>query len=219
MNRSIKDVPKGDKLDFKEIEAQLDQIRSLENQLIALKRGLVGLTSLSSVHRENKSSVTFITLKIREKSIALPIFFVVEMVQMVELIPVSRPIMGVAGLINYRGDILAALDIGELLGLPKFLVTEDKAVAICQLKHLRFSLLVDEIEDIVTVSSNDVKVEEEVLPGSLRTIGVLKANEQTSAIIDLWSVVVSIHARILSDDQLDILRGAPARTSKDNHEH
>lgn len=211
-------MQKGNELDFKEIEAQLDQIRLLENQLIALKRGLVGLTPLSSIPQEHKNSITFIILNIREKPIALPILVVVEMVQMVELIPVSQSITGIAGLINYRGDILAAIDIGELLGLSKFLVTEDKAVAVCRLKHFRFSLLVDEIDDIVTVPSNDVKMEEEVLPGSLRAIGILKANNQTSTIIDLWSVVVSIHARILSDDQLNILHGIPAKTSKDNRE-
>lgn len=218
MNRSTNDVPKGDELDFREIEAQLDQIRLLENQLISLKRGLVGLTSLSSIHRGNESSLTFITLKIRGKPIAIPILFVLEVVQMVELIPTSQSIEGVSGLLNYHGDILAAIDIGALLGLPKFEVSEDKAVAVCRLKHFRFALLVDEIDDIVTVETNNLKVEEEVLSGSLKAVGVLKTNEQTSAIIDLWSVVVSIHERILSDDQLAILTSVPGRKPKDGHE-
>ena len=187
------------------IEEKIDRLRLLEDKVIALKRELIQMTSLASIHQKDKKTFSFVVLQIRNRTVAVPISFVVEMVQMVELIPSTEAVRGIAGLVNFHGEILAAIDIGVLLGLPDIELATDKAIAICRLGRFQFALLIDDVVDVLTVDLQAVKVEEEVLPGALKAMGVVKAGDETFVIIDLWSVVVSVHTQMSQMDGSNIL--------------
>ncbi len=182
----------------------------LEDRVIALKRDLVRSTSSSSFTPTEEDKLTFVLLLVGDMRLAVPIHFTVEVVQMVELIPSPEAIEGVAGLLNYHGEVLAVIDIGELLGMPKAIVTPEKSMAICRLDSYEFAVLADDVTEVVTVLADDMKVEEEILPGSLRAFGIVKAKDRTSVIIDLWSVVISVQARLSEDDDFALLRSIPA---------
>jgi len=187
------------------IEEKIDRLRLLEDEVIALKRELIQMTSLASIHQKDKKKFSFVILRIRDRIVAVPISFVVETVQMVELIPSAETVRGVAGLVNFHEEILAAIDVGVLLGLPDIELATDKAIAICRLGRFQFALLIDDVVDVLTVDLQAVKVEEEVLPGALKAIGVVKAGDKTFIIIDLWSVVVSVHTQMSQMDGSNIL--------------
>lgn len=187
------------------IEEKIDRLRLLEDEVIALKRELIQMTSLASIHQKDKKTFSFVVLQIRNRTVAVPISFVVEMVQMVELIPSTEAVRGIAGLVNFHGEILATIDIGVLLGLPDIELATDRSIAICRLGRLQFALLIDDVVDVLTVDLQAVKVEEEVLPGALKAMGVVKAGDETFVIIDLWSVVVSVHTQMSQMDGSNIL--------------
>lgn len=195
---------------IKEFEEQIDQIRLLEDRLIALKRDLVRSTASASHAFNNDDRLTFIRVRVADKRLAIPVYYTVEVVPMVELIPSSEAIAGVAGLLNYHGEVLAVIDVGELLGMRKTAVTPDKSMTICRLGSFDFALLVDDVTDVVTVRSDEMKVEEEVFPGALKAIGIVKVKDQTSIIVDLWSIAVAIQARLSEQDDVDLLMRVPA---------
>jgi len=191
------------------IEEKIDRIRLLEDEVISLKRELIQMKSAASINQEDTKNFVFVVLQIRDRTVAVPISFVVEMVQMVELIPSDEVVRGIAGLLDFHGEILAAIDIGVLMGLPNIALETDKSIAICRIGRFQFALLIDDVVDVLTVDSQAVKVEEEVLPGSLKAMGVVKAREETFVIIDLWSVVLSIHTQMSQADGSNILERTP----------
>jgi len=76
-----------------------------------------------------------------------------------ETIPV-RPITRVfltppwlAGIINLRGDVVAVLDLAQLLGLPASTVTDDSRIIIARVGGVVAGMLVDELAELRTVQS------------------------------------------------------------------
>lgn len=194
----------------KEIEERIDQIRLLEERLIALKRDLVLSDSSTPRSQSDEDKLVFVLLGISDMRIALPLQLTVEVVQMVELIPSSCAIAGVAGLLNYHGEVLAVIDVGVLLGMPKAVITPEKSMAICRLGSCEFALIADDVTEVVTVGPDDIKIEDEILPGVLKATGIVKANDQTSFIIDLWSVVISVQARLGEEEDIAFSKSIPA---------
>ncbi|MBN1653197.1 MAG: chemotaxis protein CheW [Deltaproteobacteria bacterium] len=192
-------------MNTKEIEKQIIQIRELEDRVIALKRQLLRSSSLLSISQLDQDRLAFVLLRFDHGHLAIPLHFVLEVIQMVELIPASETVPGVLGLLNYHGKVLAVIDIGELIGRKKSVITSEKSMAICRLEPFDFALIADDVSEIVAVGPEDVEVAEEILPGSLNAIGVVKTKDQTALIIDLWSIVTSIQAKFSQDDDSAIL--------------
>lgn len=175
----------------KELKEWLSEIRSLEDKLIDLKRELVRQAAVPSEDSEREDDSTFLLLQASATLLAAPISYVEEVVQIPQMSRLPSEVWAVAGLIDYHGEMMAVIDLSELIGTRKTAIDADKALVICRLDPLRFALLVDEATDVHTISYKEIQVAEQVLPGVLKAAGVLKVGAQTAIILDMWSIALA----------------------------
>ena len=186
--------------DGKTRESRLGEIRKLEKELVKLKHDLVESAATVEDEMEDGDEATFLLITIAQRLFSIPISYVEEVVQMAEVNPLPEKIWGVIGLIDYHGEMIAVVDLGEIVGFEECQVGADKTMIICTLDEVRFALMVDETTDVVTVTKDDIQVPEEVLPGVLKAIGVLRTSGQAAIIIDVWSIALSIQLGNISDE-------------------
>ncbi|MCP4601884.1 MAG: chemotaxis protein CheW [Proteobacteria bacterium] len=188
----------------KGLNEKLEKIRSLENKLTYLKHEFIATTAITTDELTLEDNVTFLLVIVSDRLVAIPVSFVDEVVQMAAVNTLPEEIRGVIGLVDFHRSMLAVIDLSELIGLDKSSLSTEKVMVICQSELLKFALMVDEAHEVVTVPIEDIQVSSEILPGVLKTIGVLRYAEQTTHIIDILSVVLSVEldkvGNILSDE-------------------
>jgi chemotaxis signal transduction protein len=184
------------------LERKLDEITSLEEQLIGLKQKYVESVALASEDSVRSDEATFLLLMNRNTLYALPISFVVEVIQMAAIRQLPEEVWGVAGILDYHREMMAVVDFAELLGGQKSSIGADKALIICSVGSLRFAMMVDEATDVVTVAKDEIQVSEELLPGVLNALGMLRAGEQPAIIVDALSVALSIQLDAIDRDSI-----------------
>ncbi len=168
------------------------EIRSLEDQLIALKQRLLmdsagGGTALSS-------DLSFLLLRTGGQPLAAPLLHVEEVVEMPELIPLPRPVPAIAGLVNYHAEIIAVIRLDELTGAPDVLPAISQVLVVCRAEGRLFALKADEALEVVTVRPEDITMTDRVLPGILRTSGMLRMDStRTALIIDPVWISAGLH--------------------------
>jgi purine-binding chemotaxis protein CheW len=190
------------------LTARLEEIRSLENKLIKLKRMLITEGS-SSISESTEEEMTFLLIRIQNKCFALPITFVTEVMQMIAVGELSEETWGVIGLVNYHGKLISVVDLSDIVGMGEASVHPSKTLILCSLEPFNFGLMVDEALDVVSVPNQDIKVAEEILPGLLKDMGVINLDDTNAVILDLWSLVLSIQVKKMSDETMrDEERGA-----------
>jgi hypothetical protein len=59
--------------------------------------------------------------------------------------------------------------------------------------------MIEEAVDVVTVLRDEVKVSEEVLPGVLNAVGVLKVLDATTIIVDALSIAFAVELESLHE--------------------
>ncbi len=184
------------------LASKLEEIRLLEKKLIGLKHEFIEASAIPLDDEDEENEATFLLLVNSGRLFAVPISHVDEVVQTVELTPLPEKVDGVAGLVDYHGEMMAVIDLGVLFGIPERPMSADLIMLICTSEILRFAVIVDEVSDVVSVSSENIHVADEVLPGALRALGVLKNNDDRALILDVLSIILSI--------QLDRLRTSVA---------
>ena len=90
------------------------------------------------------------------------------------------------GLINLRGQIVAAIDMRERLDLPPRSRDEEPMNMIVRAEEGAVSLLVDEIGDVIHVSSDAYELVPETMAGNLKQLveGVYKLDERLLLVLD-----------------------------------
>jgi purine-binding chemotaxis protein CheW len=93
------------------------------------------------------------TVRLGEIRFGLPITRVVEIIGAARLQPVPLAPGFVRGLVHYRGDLLTAVSLRWLLGLPPANGSQD--LLVLESPGGNFGLLVDTVGEILTVSAED----------------------------------------------------------------
>ncbi|MFO8072563.1 MAG: chemotaxis protein CheW [Polyangia bacterium] len=183
------------------VSQRMDEIRELERRVIELRRALLTGPGVADPGLEAGGEATFVLARCAGHLMAVSISYIEEVVQMPALRSVPGGARSVAGLVDYHGEILAVIDLGELAGGERSPVTRDRSLLICGVSTRRVGLMVEEITDVVTVGAESISVGEEVLPGALRAAGVLGAGEETAYIADVaWIALGADLAEIVADD-------------------
>jgi len=100
-------------------------------------------------------------------------------------IPMAPP--AVAGLINLRGQIVTAIDLRTVVGLPA--LPDDAEPPMNMVVHTEggaVSLLVDQIGDVLTMDPSDFEAPPETLPPSTleRVTGIYKLENELLLVLD-----------------------------------
>ncbi|HEY6927745.1 MAG TPA: chemotaxis protein CheW [Steroidobacteraceae bacterium] len=103
-----------------------------------------------------------------------------EVLRYQEMTPVPLASSVVSGLINLRGEIVTALDMRQRLGMPPRAENLPPTNLILRDQQRVISLLVDEIGDVVEVSTDSFEPAPETLPPASRALidGVYKFKPQ-----------------------------------------
>jgi purine-binding chemotaxis protein CheW len=100
------------------------------------------------------------------------------------MVPLADP--AVRGLLNLRGDVVAAIDLRRRLNLPDRDPSSTPSHVIIRAGDEAVSLLVDVVEDVITVSSASFEDPPQTLMGAPRAfiIGVHKLESRLLLVLD-----------------------------------
>jgi len=175
-----------------ELSRSVREIRSLEDRLIALKRRL--LMDSAGGGGTTPADPSFLLLRTGGQPLAAPLQHVEEVVEMPELIPLPKPVPAIAGMVNYHAEIIAVIRLDELAGAQDILPAISQVLVVCRTEGRRFALKADEALEVVTVRSEDITMTDRVLPGILRSSGMLRLdNTRTALIIDPVWISAGLH--------------------------
>ena len=101
-------------------------------------------------------SVEYVTFRVGAQWLGIPVLMVQEVLlaQRIADVPLAPP--EVAGFLNLRGQIVTALDLRSRLGLAAVELTDLMNVVVRHEGEL-FSLLVDEVGDVLSVDADAVE--------------------------------------------------------------
>lgn len=119
-----------------------DRARSSETILAFADR----LRSAKKAQPEQlKTFESWVTFRISNRSLALPVTHVREILRLTELTGVPNAPHPVAGVMNLRGHVLPVVDSHALLGLSPQLPTHSSRVLVFQLNDRAVGLIADEV--------------------------------------------------------------------------
>ncbi len=135
----------------------------------------------------NEKAATFVEMC----SVRLgPALFGVPMNHILEIVGSARPQLVplapayVGGLVHYRGDVLTAVSLRQLLGLPPR--EEPQDILVLESPGGCFGLLVDSVGEVLTVSSSDYEANPSILDERRRVLfaGAYKLKEGLVVMLD-----------------------------------
>jgi purine-binding chemotaxis protein CheW len=134
---------------------------------------------------------TLCTFRLADLHLGIEVTEVQEVVkgQDITRIPLVSPVL--AGLINLRGEIVTAIDLRRRMGLPPAPAGITPMNVIIRSGDGAFSLLVDEIDDVVEADPADFEPPPPTLNGVHRTLvtGVFKLDDGLLLLLDLDRVL------------------------------
>ena len=107
--------------------------------------------------REEQERVSYLAFYLGTEIYGLPLEQLREVARVSHLRRVPGAPAGVAGLVNLRGEILCALDVREILGLPAQVSNETPFIVALRGFPDPLGLIVDSIADIYAVSPGDIE--------------------------------------------------------------
>lgn len=109
-----------------------------------------------------------------------------------ELTPVPLAPPGVRGLMNLRGDVVAAIDLRTVLGLPQRRLEEAAQHVIIRTPDEWVSLMVDTVEDVLSLSRDTYEEPPQTVGGAAREYitGVHKLDTRLLLVLDAQRIAV-----------------------------
>lgn len=98
-----------------------------------------------------------LTFRVGGQVFALPLDVVIEIQQLVEFTPLPAADPEVLGLLDVRGTVMPAYDLGQILGLGMVVRTLETPMLICRLRTGTACLVVDGVCDVVELGSGLVQ--------------------------------------------------------------
>lgn len=110
----------------------------------------------------NEKLVQLIVFQLGKEDFAIPIGSVREIIRNAPITPVPGSDASFKGIINVRGEIAAAVDLRVRFGLPSRKDAEAKRIVITAQGKNLFGLVVDEVAEVLRVSTDEIKPPPEI---------------------------------------------------------
>lgn len=123
---------------------------------------------------------------------ALPIAVVQEIQQIVAFSEVPGGGMGVVGMINLRGEVIPAVDLRRVIGLPVAEYTLDTPMIVCRVQGKLVALVVDSVEDVVELPEDCVQPAPPVHALASKMLGVARLSDGLVYVLDLEPLLGSV---------------------------
>ena len=116
---------------------------------------------------------------------ALPIERVQEIQQIVAFSAVPESRQSVVGMVNLRGEVIPAVDVRRLVGLPPQEYCLETPMIICRHNGQLVALLVDEVQDVLGLPVGCVQEAPALNALSSKMIGVARLDDGLAYLLDL----------------------------------
>ena len=117
-----------------------------------------------------------------------------EVIRLPEITPVPTAPPGIAGLVSLRGEVITAIDLQRVLGLPRELDLPPRYGAVMEVEGENVCLLVDRVEDVLEVSDTAFGLTSKVRDEVLRPVvcGVYSLDMGEVLMLDTESVMALV---------------------------
>lgn len=159
-----------------------------------LRDGTGGVSSPTGVSEAAASSQRvlperIVVFTLEGQSYALPIDRVQEIQQLVALSPVPDPSPALLGMVNLRGEVIPAIDLRAMLGMPSARFGLDTTMIISNANGHPVALVVDGVEDVLELPPDCVQEPSRLHTLAQRMIGVCRMGERLVYLLDIDNVV------------------------------
>lgn len=135
-----------------------------------------------------------VVFRLGDQSYALPIDVVQEIQQIVEFTPVPDSAPALVGMIDVRGRIVPAIDVRVLVGLDSRQYTLDTPMILCRAHGRLVALVVDEVDDVITLPDGSIQAPSKLYALADRMIGI--------CVLESGLVIVLDPERLVPDTSL-----------------
>jgi len=115
---------------------------------------------------------------------ALPIEAVREVQRIVAFCPVPGATGGLIGMFEIRGEVIAAIDFGEMVGLGCTARDLETPMVVMQSGTRRAALVVDEVEDVVEMDDRTMRAVPGLHPLAERALGMFSDGDGLLTVLD-----------------------------------
>ena len=122
-----------------------------------------------------------ISFRLHERTYALPLTSVVQVVPMVQITQLPRVHPAVAGIINYRGAAVPIVNLRRYLQLPEQAPGLHTPILLITIEDRIIGLIVDEVLDVMRFAPDDVAQLSDIMPEGLGEVPILRGLAHTEA--------------------------------------
>ncbi len=165
----------------------------------------------STVANENEEQL--VTMIVDNQLFGIPILQVQDIVEASKITPVPLAPSAIAGVLNLRGRIVTVIDLRKLLGNTEEVPWDSQMGVTVEFKGDLYTLLVDAIGDVRTLSKRDFDGSPSTMEENIRLLssGIYRLRGNLLVVLDV--------SRILNTDAIEstpMLSVAERRSRKDN---
>lgn len=141
------------------------------------------------------------TFRLAEQMYALPIEPVVRIIEMVTITPIPHVGSTVEGVINVHGEPIPVINLRRHFGLSEVPLGLRTPIVLVQSGKQTFGLIVDEVTDVLSLSSDDVSRVADLLPEGMAEApilsGIAHVEHETVLLLDVEHLLVPTHVQAL----------------------
>ena len=132
-----------------------------------------------------KEKKYFLLFKLNDFTFAFDVAKIDRIARSVEVTSLPNAPDIVLGVINVQGNIMPVIDIRKRFGFPEKKVNINDFLIIGKVKELSIALIIDNVDEIIEISSDEIIDKKNVLPGIPHIDGILKLEGDIIYINDL----------------------------------
>lgn len=141
------------------------------------------------------------TFRLAEQMYALPIEPVVRIIEMVTITSIPHVGSAVEGVINVQGEPIPVINLRRHFGLSEVPLGLRTPIVLIQSGKQTFGLIVDEVTDVLSLSSDDVSRVADLLPEGMAEAPILSeiahVEHETVLLLDVEHLLVPTHVQAL----------------------
>ncbi len=126
-----------------------------------------------------------ITFHLGGQMYALPIECVQEIQQIVRFAEVPDVSPAILGMVNLRGEVIPAVDLRTIVGIPAVEFTIDTPMVICRTDDGAVAVVVDEVDDVVDLPEGCVQPAPPMHSLASRMLGVCRFEKGMVFLLDI----------------------------------
>jgi purine-binding chemotaxis protein CheW len=143
-----------------------------------------------------------VCFELRGQELAFPI---AEVRETLPIQPITRVVLTppcLAGVFSLRGDIVPAIDLGVLFGLPRTEVTDESRIVVVDHKGSTIGIIADRLRDLRTIAEPLEPPPSSLAPSIAELLtGIVATPTGTVRVLDAHSIVSAEPLRALARDE------------------